>query len=200
MHTLDFERVTSEKLGGVLWVLDRLEEHVGDERGRLARRSAASSRPRGSSPSAPPGSSTAAEPAAAASAMAKLAGARVTQRVADAAVDLLGLDGLADGDAGVAGRGPRRGALPRVGRLDDLGRDGRGAAARDRAAGARAVTRRRSRACASSSTRSTSRARCAASLLARPRRRGDQGRASRGRRLPLRDAGRARASGATSSR
>ena len=38
MHTLDFERVTSEKLGGVLWVLDRLEEHLGaDERLALLR-------------------------------------------------------------------------------------------------------------------------------------------------------------------
>jgi alkylation response protein AidB-like acyl-CoA dehydrogenase len=30
--------------------------------------------------------------------MAKLSGARVTQHVADSACDLLGLDGLADGD------------------------------------------------------------------------------------------------------
>ena len=37
--------------------------------------------------------------------MAKLAGARVVQRAADAAVDLLGLDGLAEGvGAPVAGR------------------------------------------------------------------------------------------------
>ena len=38
MHTLDFERVTSEKLGGLLWILDRLEEHLGaDERLALLR-------------------------------------------------------------------------------------------------------------------------------------------------------------------
>jgi alkylation response protein AidB-like acyl-CoA dehydrogenase len=46
------------------------------------------------------------EPAAAASAMAKLAGARLAQRVADTTCDLLGLDGLADGepDSPVEGR------------------------------------------------------------------------------------------------
>jgi 3-oxocholest-4-en-26-oyl-CoA dehydrogenase alpha subunit len=97
MHTLDFERITSEKLGGVLWVLDRLEEHVGTsmplarlrgelEAARLLSFRAAWLIDRG-------------EPASAASAMAKLAGARVAQRVADAALDLLGLDGLVDGDA-----------------------------------------------------------------------------------------------------
>jgi alkylation response protein AidB-like acyl-CoA dehydrogenase len=99
MHTLDFERITSEKLGGVMWVLDRLEEHLAGEdaherlwslRGeleaaRLLSFRAASLLDLG-------------EPAAAASAMAKLAGARVTQRVANVACDLLGLDGLADGD------------------------------------------------------------------------------------------------------
>jgi alkylation response protein AidB-like acyl-CoA dehydrogenase len=98
MHTLDFERITAEKLGGVLWILDELEAHVGTSRqlahlrgeleaARLLSFRAAWLIDRG-------------EPAAAASAMAKLAGARVTQRVADAAVDLLGLQGLADGEAG----------------------------------------------------------------------------------------------------
>jgi alkylation response protein AidB-like acyl-CoA dehydrogenase len=53
------------------------------------------------------------EPAAAASAMAKLAGARVTQRVADAACDLLGLDGLVDGDPASPVEG-RVGALYRA--------------------------------------------------------------------------------------
>jgi len=97
MHTLDFERVTSEKLGGVLWVLDRVEEHVGTpallarlrgqlEAARLLSFRAAWLIDRG-------------EPASAASAMAKLAGARVAQHVADAAVDMLGLDGLVDGVA-----------------------------------------------------------------------------------------------------
>lgn len=96
MHTLDFERVTSEKLGGVLWALDRLEEHLGASE-QLARL-------RGELEAARLLSFRAAwlldqgRPAAAASAMAKLAGARVTQRVANAAVDMLGLDGLVDGD------------------------------------------------------------------------------------------------------
>jgi len=111
MHTLDFERVTSEKLGGVLWVLDRVEEHVGTstqlrrlrgelEAGRLLSFRAAWLIDRG-------------EPAAPASAMAKLAGARIAQRVADAAVDMLGLDGLVDGDASAPVEG-RVGALYRA--------------------------------------------------------------------------------------
>jgi alkylation response protein AidB-like acyl-CoA dehydrogenase len=104
MHTLDFERITSEKLGGVAWVLDGLEEHLradgrldsgarerlwrlrGELEGaRLLSLRAAAALDRG-------------EPAAAASAMAKLSGARVTQRVATAGCDLLGLPGLVDGE------------------------------------------------------------------------------------------------------
>jgi 3-oxocholest-4-en-26-oyl-CoA dehydrogenase alpha subunit len=111
MHTLDFERITSEKLGGVLWVLDRLEKHVGTsmplarlrgelEAARLLSFRAAWLIDRG-------------EPASAASAMAKLAGARVAQRVADAAVDLLSLDGLVDGVASSPVEG-RVGALYRA--------------------------------------------------------------------------------------
>jgi 3-oxocholest-4-en-26-oyl-CoA dehydrogenase alpha subunit len=111
MHTLDFERVTSEKLGGVLWILDRLEADLGasPELARL----------RGELEAARLLSFRAAwlidngRPVAAASAMAKLAGARVTQRVADAAVDLLGLDGLVDGDPASAVEG-RVGALYRA--------------------------------------------------------------------------------------
>lgn len=104
MHTLDFERVTSEKLGGLAWILDRVEEHAGTndrisslrgelEAGRLLSYRAAWLLDRGA-------------PAAAASAMAKLAGARLAQRVADAAVDVLELEGLVDGDvrAPVEGR------------------------------------------------------------------------------------------------
>jgi alkylation response protein AidB-like acyl-CoA dehydrogenase len=97
MHTLDFERITAEKVGGAAWVLDRLEEHVGPgsrltllrgelEAARLLSFRAADVLDRGL-----PGSAT--------SAMAKLAGARLVQRLADAAVDLLGLDGLAEGAA-----------------------------------------------------------------------------------------------------
>ena len=102
MHTLDFERITAEKLGGFAWVLDALEQRlaqagqlesawrrVGNLRGeiagaRLLSLRAADRLDRG-------------EPAASASAMAKLAGARLAQRLAREAVDLLGLDGLADG-------------------------------------------------------------------------------------------------------
>ena len=111
MHTLDFERITSEKLGGLLWILDRLDERVpaseqlaqlrGElEAARLLSFRAAWLVDRG-------------EPAAAASAMAKLAGARVTQRVADVAVDLLGLDGLVDGESASPVEG-RVGALYRA--------------------------------------------------------------------------------------
>jgi alkylation response protein AidB-like acyl-CoA dehydrogenase len=111
MHTLDFERITAEKLGGVQWVLDRVEAHM-DESMELERL-------RGELDAARLLSFRAAwlldrgEPAAAASAMAKLAGARVTQRVADAAVDLLGLEGLVDGEAGSPVEG-RVGALYRA--------------------------------------------------------------------------------------
>jgi 3-oxocholest-4-en-26-oyl-CoA dehydrogenase alpha subunit len=110
MHTLDFERITSEKLGGVAWVLDRLAEEVGADRVAALR---------GELEAARLLSFRAAwlldrsEPAAAASAMAKLAGARATQRVADAAVDLLGLDGLADGEPSSPVEG-RVGALYRA--------------------------------------------------------------------------------------
>jgi alkylation response protein AidB-like acyl-CoA dehydrogenase len=103
MHTLDFERITAEKLGGLAWVLMAVEEHLAAAglpapareriavvRGELGAARLLSLRAawlldRG-------------EPAAAASAMAKLAGARVTQRVATVSCDLLGLDGLADGE------------------------------------------------------------------------------------------------------
>jgi len=101
MHTLDFERITAEKVGGLAWILDELEQklaetdrldsawrRIGDLRGELAGARALSLRAadlldRG-------------EPAAAASAMAKLAGARLAQRLAREAVDLLGLEGLSD--------------------------------------------------------------------------------------------------------
>jgi alkylation response protein AidB-like acyl-CoA dehydrogenase len=102
MHTLDFERITAEKLGGLAWVLDALErrleetdridaawQRVGALRGELAGARLLSLRAadlldRG-------------ELASAASAMAKLAGARLAQRIAREGIDLLGLEGLADG-------------------------------------------------------------------------------------------------------
>jgi alkylation response protein AidB-like acyl-CoA dehydrogenase len=102
MHTLDFERITAEKLGGLAWILDGLErrlsetdrleqawQRIGELRGELAAARLLSLRAadlldRG-------------EAASAASAMAKLAGARLAQRLAREAVDLLGLEGLSDG-------------------------------------------------------------------------------------------------------
>ncbi len=101
MHTLDFERITAEKLGGLAWVLDALEDRLAETdkleparprvaalRGELAGARLLSLRAadlldRG-------------EPASAASAMAKLAGARLAQRLAREGGDLLGLEGLAD--------------------------------------------------------------------------------------------------------
>ena len=103
MHTLDFERVTAEKIGGLAWVLDALERrlvetgrldavwpHVASLRGeleaaRLLSLRAADLLDRG-------------EPASAASAMAKLAGARLAQRLARDGLELLGPEGLRDGD------------------------------------------------------------------------------------------------------
>jgi alkylation response protein AidB-like acyl-CoA dehydrogenase len=103
MSTLDFERITAEKLGGAAWLLDRLEEHVGKSdrlagvRGELAVARLLSLRAADTIDRD--------EPASAASAMAKLAGARVVQRVGETAVELLGLDGLAEGlDAPIEGR------------------------------------------------------------------------------------------------
>jgi 3-oxocholest-4-en-26-oyl-CoA dehydrogenase alpha subunit len=104
MHTLDFERITSEKLGGLLWILDRLEERVREReplwriRGELEAARLLSFRAAWLSDHG--------RPAAAASAMGKLAAARVTERLADTAVDLLGLDGLVDGaiDSPLEGR------------------------------------------------------------------------------------------------
>jgi alkylation response protein AidB-like acyl-CoA dehydrogenase len=103
MHTLDFERITAEKLGGLAWLIDglalRLEAterpenewwpRVAHLRGELAAARLLSLRAadlidRG-------------EPASAASAMAKLAGARLAQRLAREGIGLLGLEGLADG-------------------------------------------------------------------------------------------------------
>ncbi len=111
MHTLDFERVTAEKVGGAAWVVDGVERHLS-ERGRLdatARERIA--RLRGEAAAARLLSFRAADAldrglaASHLSAMAKLAGARLVQRAAAAAVDLLGLEGLAEGaTAAVAGR------------------------------------------------------------------------------------------------
>ena len=101
MHTLDFERITAEKLGGLAWILDGLEARLRETerlegawpriaalRGELAAARLLSLRAadvldRG-------------EPASAASGMAKLAGARLAQRLAREGIELLGLEGLTD--------------------------------------------------------------------------------------------------------
>ena len=91
MGTLDHERVTSEKVGVVLWLLDRLDELAGTraERTRLLRL-------RGEAEAARLHGRRAAEllgagrPAAEQSSMAKLAVAVLMQRVAAAAVELAG--------------------------------------------------------------------------------------------------------------
>jgi 3-oxocholest-4-en-26-oyl-CoA dehydrogenase alpha subunit len=112
MYTLDFERITAEKVGAVAWVLDAVEARLREagrldsdahrrlqrlrgeiEVARLLSFRAADSLDRGL-----PGSAT--------SAMAKLAGARLAQKAGDAAIDLLGIEGLGDAspDAAVRGR------------------------------------------------------------------------------------------------
>ena len=102
MHTLDFERITAEKLGGLAWVLDALERRLA-ETDRLEPAWQRLANLRGELAGARLLSLRAAdlldrgEPASAASAMAKLAGARLAQRLAREALDLLGLEGLTDG-------------------------------------------------------------------------------------------------------
>ena len=102
MHTLDFERITAEKLGGLAWVVDSLEARLA-ETGRLDAAWDRVARLRGELAGARLLSLRAAdvidrgEPASSVSAMAKLAGARLAQRLAREGVELLGLEGLADG-------------------------------------------------------------------------------------------------------
>ena len=111
MHTLDFERITAEKLGGLAWILDLLEARL-NESGRLDEVRPRVALLRGDLAAARLLALRAAdlldrsEPASSASAMVQLAGARLAQRLAREAIDLLGLDGLADGHASgpLAGR------------------------------------------------------------------------------------------------
>lgn len=119
MHTLDFERITAEKLGGASWVLDAVEvrlaererlgpgarDRIGRLRGELEAARFLSFRAADVLDRGLDGSAT--------SAMAKLAGARVVQAVGDAAVDLLGLEGLGDANPDVA-IGGRAAALYRA--------------------------------------------------------------------------------------
>jgi 3-oxocholest-4-en-26-oyl-CoA dehydrogenase alpha subunit len=112
MVTLDYERVTAEKLGGFAWVLDAVEGRLR-ETGRLDRAAVGTiSRLRGELHASRLLSFRAADtldrglPGSATSAMAKLSGARLAQSIGDAAVDLLGLEGLGDAspDAVIQGR------------------------------------------------------------------------------------------------
>ena len=102
MHTLDFERITAEKLGGLAWVIDALDARLA-ETGRLDAAWDRVARLRGELAAARLLSLRAADlidrgqPASSASAMAKLAGARLAQRLAREGIELLGLEGLADG-------------------------------------------------------------------------------------------------------
>lgn len=118
MHTLDFERVTAEKIGGLAWVLDGLERRL-EETGRLDSAWQRIARLRGELRGARLLSLRAADlldrgrPASAESAMAKLAGARLAQRLAREGIELLGLDGLRDGDSDAPLEG-RIGALHRA--------------------------------------------------------------------------------------
>ena len=102
MHTLDFERITAEKLGGLAWVLDALERRL-EETGRLDVAWPRLAQLRGELAASRLLSLRAAslldrgEDASASSAMAKLAGARLAQRLGREAIDMLGLDGLAEG-------------------------------------------------------------------------------------------------------
>jgi alkylation response protein AidB-like acyl-CoA dehydrogenase len=101
MGTLDYERVTSEKVGTVLWLLDALAPLAADMRTRRALR-----RLRGDAQAARLHGRRAAElleagrPASGQSSMAKLAVATLMQRVAAVALDLLGPEGLLEEGVG----------------------------------------------------------------------------------------------------
>jgi 3-oxocholest-4-en-26-oyl-CoA dehydrogenase alpha subunit len=104
MHTLDLERITAEKLGGLAWILDLLEQRL-EATGRREEAWPRLALLRGELSAARLLSLRAAdrldrgEPASVASAMAQLAAARLAQRIPREAIELLGLEGLADGHA-----------------------------------------------------------------------------------------------------
>jgi 3-oxocholest-4-en-26-oyl-CoA dehydrogenase alpha subunit len=119
MYTLDFERVTAEKIGGFTWVVDEVEARLLASERLDASAMTTIARLRGQLQAARLLSFRAADtldrgsPASAASAMAKLAGSALAKAVGNAAVDLLGLEGLADGHAAAALQG-RAAALYRA--------------------------------------------------------------------------------------
>jgi 3-oxocholest-4-en-26-oyl-CoA dehydrogenase alpha subunit len=101
MGTLDYERVTSEKVGTILWLLDAVTPLVKD-----AARLRELRRLRGGAQAARLHGRRAMElleagrPASAQSSMAKLAVAELMQRVAAFAVEVLGPDGLLEEGTG----------------------------------------------------------------------------------------------------
>jgi alkylation response protein AidB-like acyl-CoA dehydrogenase len=106
MGTLDYERVTSEKVGVAQRLLDQLDQHCDDPAARRALR-----RLRGECQAARLHGLRATEllaagrPASAASSMAKLSAALLLQRLAATAVEMLGPAGLIE----PAGDGPAQG-------------------------------------------------------------------------------------------
>jgi alkylation response protein AidB-like acyl-CoA dehydrogenase len=106
MGTLDHERVTSEKVGVVLWLLDRLDELAETRADRMRllrlRGEAEAARVHGRRAAALLGAGA---PASEQCSMAKLAVAVLMQRVAAAAVELLGPAALVEeGTTTPAGR------------------------------------------------------------------------------------------------
>ena len=101
MTTLDYERVTSEKVGTVMWLLDALAPLATDARGRRAL-----GRLRGAAQAARLHGRRAAElleagqPASAQSSMAKLSVAELMQQTAAFALELLGAEGLLEEGTG----------------------------------------------------------------------------------------------------
>ncbi len=105
MGTLDYERVTSEKVGTALWLLDRLGELAPAgwvRRLRTLRGAALAARLHGRRAT----ELLAARPAATAASMAKLSIALLLQQIAEAAVDMLGPRALIEdgADAVLGGR------------------------------------------------------------------------------------------------
>ena len=137
MGTLDYERVTSEKVGTVFWLLDALAPLVKDEGARRSLR-----RLRGAAQAARLHGRRAAQlleagrPASAQSSMAKLSVAELMQRVAAFAVELPGAPRVAGGGYDDAVR--PSGCIPAgIGGDNHLRRGGRDPARRDRPPGAR---------------------------------------------------------------
>jgi alkylation response protein AidB-like acyl-CoA dehydrogenase len=101
MATLDYERVTSEKVGTVLWLLDALAPLADGQRAQRSLR-----RLRGAAQAARLHGRRAAQlleagrPASAESSMAKLSVAELMQRTASFALELLGPHGLLEEGAG----------------------------------------------------------------------------------------------------